>query len=184
MNKQIIRGRQSGATLMEVLIALLVFSVGLQGIASLQFQAVKDNFDSVQRSVGVWAAQDLLNRMRANRTGLINDNYDYDGNPCAPGEVPAQLCVDAVCDAEQMAAFDIWDALCRTSDQAQAEDESQLLNLNLNISCADAIPGDGIDCSTGSDFTFDMQWNSKAVTDDTDDTDALLTQQVRQVFRP
>ena len=61
-----IKRSQAGTTLIEVLVALLVFTIGLQGAISLQYQAMKDNFDSAQRSHGVWAAHELINRIRAN----------------------------------------------------------------------------------------------------------------------
>ena len=184
----IIKKEQSGATLMEVLIALLVFSIGLQGIASLQYQAVKENFDSSQRSHGVWSAQELINRIRANPPGRAGGDYDFTGDPCAEG-VPAAYCADrdgnnaAVCDEAQMATFDIWESMCATPNQALAQNQGRLLNLNLTIACADALA-----CTEESTFTVDMQWQSKAVTDDAenidDDDNALKTQQFQQVFQP
>lgn len=176
---------QAGITLMEVLIALLVFSIGLQGIASLQYQAVKENFDSSQRSRAVWVTQELIDRIRANPAARAAGDYDYDGNPC-DDDAPDNYCADTegnpavVCTASEMAAFDIWETVCPNpnSDQNQA----QFISPNLQISCADAP------CLETSEMTVNLQWQSKAVADDEENIedldDALKTQQFLQVFTP
>jgi type IV pilus assembly protein PilV len=57
---------QSGMTLIEVLVALLVFSVGILGVAMLQLDALKYT-DSSMRSMRVsFIAHDLFERIRAN----------------------------------------------------------------------------------------------------------------------
>ena len=57
---------QSGMTLIEVLVALLIFSVGLLGVAMLQLNALKYT-DSSMRSMHVsFIAHDLFERIRAN----------------------------------------------------------------------------------------------------------------------
>jgi type IV pilus assembly protein PilV len=57
---------QTGMTLIEVLFALLVFSIGMLGVAMLQLNALKHT-DSAMRSTQVsFIAQDLLERVRAN----------------------------------------------------------------------------------------------------------------------
>jgi type IV pilus assembly protein PilV len=60
------RAEQAGATLIEVLVALLVLSAGILGVALLQLNALKHS-DSALRSTQVsFIAQDLLERVRAN----------------------------------------------------------------------------------------------------------------------
>ncbi|MFK3799920.1 type IV pilus modification protein PilV [Pseudomonas sp. NPDC088444] len=57
---------QSGVTLIEVLVALLVLAVGVLGVALLQVSALKQT-DSAMRSTQVsFIAHDLMERMRAN----------------------------------------------------------------------------------------------------------------------
>lgn len=180
------RGRQAGSTLIEVLIALLVFTIGLQGIASMQYQAVKDNFDSSQREHGIWAAEELINRIRANPEGREAGLYTKtDENPCNAGE-PATFCADAdgspapTCSAIEMAAFDIWQSICTTPDSSRAQGAGNLLSQKLTISCVGT-------CSTNSEISLSLEWQSKAVADDTaiDDGDnSLKTQQFTQIFQP
>ncbi len=177
---------QAGATMIEVLIALLVFGIGIQGIISLQYLAVKENFDSTQRSISAWSAQELINRIRSNPEGRAAGNYTIDGNPCADGP-PAKSCADTanhdatVCTAEQMAAFDIWQSICSTPNQGFAQNQGTLFNPNLTIACGGA-------CDENAAITLSLQWHAKAVADDADtfpdDDDALKTQQFTQVFQP
>ena len=172
LKHQLIKKKQLGATLIEVLVALLVFTIGLQGVASLQYQAMKDNFDSAQRSHGVWAAHELINRIRANTAGRENGNYTVDANPC--NAVPTS-CVTETCSAADMATYDIWDAICQDT----------LLNPNIEISCVDADNSDTSACSKGSNFTLKLEWNSKSVSDDTANINAgQITQEFEQVFQP
>ena len=66
---------QQGITLVEAMIALLVISVGLLGIASLQLTAMNQNTSSLNHSQAVWYAYNMSDRIRANM-----DEYDnYDG---------------------------------------------------------------------------------------------------------
>lgn len=58
--------RQIGATLIEVLVALLVLSVGLLGSAVLQLNALKYTDSSRMTSQASFIAYDMLDRVRAN----------------------------------------------------------------------------------------------------------------------
>lgn len=61
--------RQTGMSLVEVLVALLVLAVGVLGAALLQLNALKQT-DSALRSTHIrFIAHDLLERMRANPEG-------------------------------------------------------------------------------------------------------------------
>jgi type IV pilus assembly protein PilV len=65
-----------GFTLFEVLIALVVLSVGLLGLASLQTNTLKFNQGAYLRSQATNLAYDLADRMRANRAAAITNAYD------------------------------------------------------------------------------------------------------------
>jgi type IV pilus assembly protein PilV len=61
---------QRGFTLVEVLIAVVIFGVGLLAVASLQGVARKSSYEAVQRTTAVHMADSLLERMRANPQAL------------------------------------------------------------------------------------------------------------------
>jgi type IV pilus assembly protein PilV len=112
--------RQDGFSMIEVLVTLLIFTIGLLGLAALQLNALQGVSDSAQRSQATAVLQDLAERIRANpQAGAAS----YAGNAnCAA--LPATLCADHVtpatgakvsaanCTAAQMAAFDRWEAQC------------------------------------------------------------------------
>ncbi|MBX3704488.1 MAG: type IV pilus modification protein PilV [Steroidobacteraceae bacterium] len=68
--------RQRGATLVEALVALLVLSIGLLGVAALQMEALRSNHGAHLRSQATVLAQDIADRMRANRTAALAGAYD------------------------------------------------------------------------------------------------------------
>lgn len=64
--------RRNGFTLLEVLIALLVFSLGLLGMAGLLAVSVTTNHSAYLRTQATFLAQGMADRMRANNLGLWN----------------------------------------------------------------------------------------------------------------
>lgn len=68
-------GRRSGFTLIEILVALLVLSIGLLGLAMLQLQSLKYNTDAYFRTQATMLAYDIIDRMRANATAANAGRY-------------------------------------------------------------------------------------------------------------
>lgn len=64
--------RQRGFSLLEVLIAVLILSIGLMGLAGLQVVSVKGNQNAMLRSIASEAAYDLMDQFRANAQGTVN----------------------------------------------------------------------------------------------------------------
>jgi type IV pilus assembly protein PilV len=58
---------QRGMTLIEVLVTLILISVGLLGVAALQLTSLRSNKDAYVRSQASALAGDILDRMRANQ---------------------------------------------------------------------------------------------------------------------
>ena len=59
--------KQCGFTLLEVLVAILIFAIGLLGLASLQTVSQRSNHSAYLRSQAVIQAYDIADRMRANK---------------------------------------------------------------------------------------------------------------------
>jgi type IV pilus assembly protein PilV len=80
-------------TLIEVLVTLVIMSVGLLGVAALQLTTVRANNDAFIRSQAAMLAGDMLDRMRANRSNAAGYQIDID-TPIEPdeddGPTPAQ----------------------------------------------------------------------------------------------
>jgi type IV pilus assembly protein PilV len=67
--------RSRGFTMIEVLVALVVLSIGLLGVAALQLTSLRSNHSSAMRSQATFLAYDIIDRMRANRTAALADGY-------------------------------------------------------------------------------------------------------------
>lgn len=77
--------RDSGFTLIESLIALLVLSIGLLGVAAMQLSSLQANNGAFQRTQATFLAQDIADRMRANRRAALDGDYDMEYGDAAPG---------------------------------------------------------------------------------------------------
>jgi type IV pilus assembly protein PilV len=65
-----------GFTLLEVLVAVLVLSIGLLGLAGLMASSLKNSHSAYQRTQATWLAYDMLDRMRANRAVALALGYN------------------------------------------------------------------------------------------------------------
>lgn len=65
--------RQRGLGLIEVLVAALVLSIGLLGIAGLNLMGMRNNHGAYMRSQATFLAQDILDRMRGNRDEALTN---------------------------------------------------------------------------------------------------------------
>jgi type IV pilus assembly protein PilV len=76
MQPPAVRRLGRGFTLIEVLVTLVILSVGLLGMAALHTTNLRNNLDSALRSQASALAADIADRMRANRNAAIAGNYD------------------------------------------------------------------------------------------------------------
>lgn len=77
MNTSIMnRQRQDGVGLIEILIAVLVLSIGFLGMAALQTRALSNNNSAMDRTQATIASYSILDAMRADRPNALAGNYD------------------------------------------------------------------------------------------------------------
>lgn len=67
MIRKIKKSSEHGFTLLEVLVTLIIMSIGLLGLGGLMVNSLKNNQSSAMRSQAAWLAYDIIDRMRANR---------------------------------------------------------------------------------------------------------------------
>ena len=86
------RGRASGGfTLLEVLITVVIFSIGLLGLAGLQATGIKLNHSSLLRTQATLLAYDVADCMRANRGSVADYAIAMDADkPPAGGTLAEQ----------------------------------------------------------------------------------------------
>ncbi|MCH8846255.1 MAG: type IV pilus modification protein PilV [Proteobacteria bacterium] len=83
-----------GFTLLEVMVSLLVLSVGLLGLAALQATTLKANHGAYQRTQAIFLTYDMMDRLRANRTAALAGECDIDMGDTLSGSG------SAMCDAD------------------------------------------------------------------------------------
>lgn len=101
-----------GFTMLEVLIALFVLSLGLLGLAALQATSLALNTDSYLRTQATFFAYDILDRMRANPVGVSSGAYDVTTTAAAATKASSSVTCDGdgnACDSSTLALSDLGD---------------------------------------------------------------------------
>lgn len=172
--------KQDGVTLIEALVSLFIFSIGALGVAALQTSTLVRSDDTKQRSIAIWKAQELVDRVRSTKTvvdpdgsiaiylaafpngsddvGVMTAGNEY----VCPANVP-QRCDEqdgTVCSADQMVAFDIWSVMCDPSSGLAVDNPGVgsvgLRNVELSIS------------DEGGYYNLYFEWLSRSANNDTD----------------
>ncbi|WP_227977693.1 type IV pilus modification protein PilV [Arenimonas daejeonensis] len=82
------RAEQAGASLLEVLIAVLILAIGMLGIAALQAMTLKNTRGAAERTTAVIQSYAMMDMLRANRGAAVAGNYNQ-GYLCEAPEDPA-----------------------------------------------------------------------------------------------
>jgi len=109
--------RESGFTLIEAMVALLVISVGMIGVAALHGQTLSTSGTALRRTTAVSLAGDIADRIRVNRGAELAYEGAAANNNCDPSGGGGVDCSEA-----QMAAHDlfVWQAQIAASLPAGA----------------------------------------------------------------
>lgn len=175
--KRILRPSR-GFSLLEVLVALLIFSLGLLGLAGLLVVSVKVNNGAYIRTQANFLAQSLADRMRANMAAVWENGYD--GDYPETGTPPA-CAVGAACSTDDVATRDrtLWSQQLvdlMPNPTATVLCERNSATVVSAVSQRDRTPYDGL-------CTITMQWTEAGL--DAQDEDAGTRQQTfAWVFQP
>ncbi|VAW73885.1 Type IV fimbrial biogenesis protein PilV [hydrothermal vent metagenome] len=96
--------RQKGTTLLEVLISVLVLSIGLLGVAGLQTYGLRYNQSAYLRSQATILAYDMVDRMRSNSSGVAAGYYNSVSTATLPTD---PNCISTGCTNLELANHDI-----------------------------------------------------------------------------
>lgn len=89
----------NGFSLLEALIGIVLFAIGLLGLAALQLNLIKHNHSAYLRAIAISQTSNLIDRMRANYAGVQAGHYStLSGIPSHPN------CT--ICTASQIAQRD------------------------------------------------------------------------------
>jgi type IV pilus assembly protein PilV len=142
----------SGVSLLDVLIALLVLSVGLLGIAALQIMSKSSNSEALQRTTATMLAQSMIERMRANPGGgaaycaaaAAGWPFPNPGTVCRVPSCTGSAC--NVCTPDQMAAWDLYEwgqAMEGVAEKRGSADTGGLVSPEVCIACPAGGSGPG-----------------------------------------
>ena len=137
---------QSGVTLIEILVTVVITSIGLLGLAVMQNTSVKASFDSYLRTQASFIAYDIIDRIRANPTATAYSlTLGDDGTEvsCFEGDT---------CDAGELRDFDIF--------YWRQNAQRVLPNSDVAIAFADPI------------YTITIRWTDRTENDEQTDDDA------------
>lgn len=162
--------------MIEVLVTMVILSVGLLGMAAMQFTGIRSASGSSYRTQATILVDDMVERMRANPAAVNAGNsfmaVDSAANiDCAT--VPATYCaeyfdgtdnIDAqTCTGAQMATYDInvWFCGISNSNVRQGGVQAILPQATASITCTDTNPPSGADgdvCTDQSPHTITVGW--------------------------
>lgn len=92
--------------MIEVLVAIVVLSIGLLGLAGLQATGLRNNQSAYLRTIATQQAYDMADRIRANPNGVLAGQYDSIST--AIPSTPPTDCVTNNCTTSDMAAYDAY----------------------------------------------------------------------------
>lgn len=136
--------KTTGFTLLEVMVAMVIFSIGLLGLAGLMSQSLTYTNSSQYRTQATFLAYDMLDRMRNNRVQAsdptLGYNIDWVVNPNAAN------CFESNCSAAALA----------NADKTQWKNSLATLLPDGDGKVTDAVVG------TSPIFLIEVKWSDPA----------------------
>ncbi len=142
--------KNHGFSLLEILISLVIMSVGMMGLAGLKLVAIKGTNEAHFRHEASLLMADLADRMRANEAGVDNGTYKLNA-PIDLSTVPSPDCSNTACTANELAEYDQY--------QIALKMNAAMPSSSLLITC----PGNA--CNTvadvKADHTIAINWKER-----------------------
>ncbi len=138
---------QSGLSLIETLVALVVFAVGVLGVASLMLTSMRHSDATLARSQSTMLANEIYEMMQANQVAAEAGDYSLAMNASLLSTSQTD-CGTNICSATQIATWDLdkWGArvnrVMRGADAAVSVDttvDPMLIQVQLSFDASQAI---------------------------------------------
>ena len=145
--QRILPATQNGVGLIEVLIAVMLISVGFLAVARMQVEGMRFSQSAYYRSQGYFMANDIIDRMRANLQGVAAGEYD---NKSTDSSYIAPDCSTTICTPAQIALKDLaeWRANLYPDNN-----EKPVLPSSSSITASGEIVSRG-----NNEFTINLNW--------------------------
>ncbi len=129
--------RARGFSLLEVLVALVIFSLAVLAQARLQWLSLSNTKSADLKTTAALLAADLADRMRANREAVAGGSYSLSAGTdrgCAAMHFADRHVAPATCTPAQLADDDLADWGARVA---------AMLPNGAGVACIDSTPNDG-----------------------------------------
>ena len=142
-------------TLIEVLISVLILSVGLLGASGLQLRGLDANRNAFFRTEATYLASDIADRIQVNKTTT------YSGVALTTTPAVVTDCTANNCSPTQMAAYDTAQWLCSINSINATNDSTYTACSNLNI--VGILPsGKASMVKNGNEYAITVQWSDNS----------------------
>ncbi len=177
---------QAGLTFVEVLVAVVIISIGLLALARLQGVGVYNNHISHLHSIASIYTENMASLMRANVAAVNANDYASNAAPATINYATVRTTYDpTIVDCRTL--FTSGTTACTPAEQAQVDAfnwASALWNVlpsgTGTVTCNDSDGGTDADpCTDGSTHTISVSWNEKDL-----ETGTIVAKTFSTVFRP
>lgn len=162
--------KQHGFSLIEILISVLVFSVGVLGLGGLQIASLKGSNNAHYRTTASVLAMDLADRMRSNLNAVSAGHY---GEAVSCSTV-SRLCRSSACSIEELAIFDLQEIKCGSKIGTRREGgvAGLLPRGQITITCDGGVCVTPLN-STRATHNITIAWNSQKTDSKQENDDQL-----------
>ncbi len=105
-SRELLKSRKQGVSLVEVLVAIVIFMVGLMGLLAGAARTIRTNQDAFLSSHATNVANTYISMLRRNTTGVIAGDYNGTVIATPRSTVYTSACETATCTPAQVAADD------------------------------------------------------------------------------
>ncbi len=145
------RALNRGFSLIEVLVSVVILSIGLLGVAAMQLAGLQYSQGAYQQSQATVAIADLIDRMRANPDlGAASGGYQFTATDAGGGGGAPADCDETACTPSQLAQHDVQQWLNEVLPQVGP-------GASASVALADGI------------YTVTVNWSDIAERDGNDD---------------
>jgi type IV pilus assembly protein PilV len=119
----VMKNQQKGLSLIEVMVSLVILVVGLIGIFNLHLVAKRGSFESFQQTQAAYLANDIVNRIKLNRSLLSSYTGTYSGALTKPAKsCDVAVGANVTCSTAETLAWDLyqWESHFEELDGATA----------------------------------------------------------------
>lgn len=193
LNTRLPRLRQGGFTLLELLVTILIVTVGLLGLAKMQAAAISNSSVSRTRALMTFQAESLAGMIRANKNFWVTSGSTTTWPQFQVSKAGAVTnvgmnklgstgsCLGATCTPDQLAWDDMYTWAAAFNDGTA---NSAFPNASASIVCVPAPPATACAANpvTPNGYDITLTWDQKLVAINKSTVNSTPTQSVSMVM--